>query len=76
MLLGFPQSLQQRSRALIPHLGVLLPESPAVPPEELRQHSVSASVRPLVFQLSRESKVRDSSLLIILVRICVSKFVA
>lgn len=44
VLLGFPQSLQQRSRALIPHPGVLLPEGLAVPLEELGQHRVFAAI--------------------------------
>lgn len=66
VLLGVPQSLQQRSGALVPHAGVLLPEGPAVPLEELRQHRVFAAIRPLVFQLSRESEVR-----FIHVRFCV-----
>lgn len=36
-------SLQQGSRAPVPHAGVLLPEGPADPPKELGQRGVTAS---------------------------------
>lgn len=35
VLLGFPQSLQPGGRTFVPHLGVFLPEGPAVTFEEL-----------------------------------------
>lgn len=58
VLLGVPRPLQQGGRAPVPHAGVLLPEGPAVPPEELGQRRVLAAVGPLVLQLSGESEVR------------------
>ena len=57
MLLGFPQSLQQGSRAPVPHAGVLLPEGPADPPQELGQRGVTAAVGPLILQLPGEPQV-------------------
>lgn len=67
MLLGFPQSLQQGSRAPVPHAGVLLPEGPADPPKELRQRGVTATVGPLILQLPGESQVSAPTMLFICV---------
>lgn len=60
VLLGFPQSLQPRGRAFVPHLGIFLPEGPAVTFEELWQHRVLATVGSLLLQLPGESQVRLS----------------
>lgn len=60
VLLGFPQSLQPRGRAFVPHLGVFLPEGPAVTFEELWQHRVLATLGSLLLQLPGESQVRLS----------------
>lgn len=67
VLLGFPQSLQQGSRAPVPHAGVLLPEGPADPPKELGQRGVTATVRPLILQLPGESQVSAPAMLFICV---------
>lgn len=70
VLLGFPQSLQPRGRAFVPHLGVFLSEGPAVTFEELWQHRVLATVGSLLLQLPGESQVRLSVSLPLLLNTC------